>query len=82
MLAQVTHILPLTSIRRERTLPVSGKVVVRSGQTVSATDIIVEADLHPQHRLIDVGQGLGLPNTKIDRYIQVKAGYQLTKGVA
>ena len=39
MLAPVTHILPLTTVVRQRLLPAPGRVVVRVGQKVTATEI-------------------------------------------
>ena len=80
MLAEVTHILPITLIRRERMLPLPGKVLVRQGQKVSATDVIAEANLTPEHLLLDVARGLALPEEKADRYIQCKAGMQVAQG--
>ncbi len=80
MIASVIHILPLTTIRRERVLPVPGKVVVRKGQKVSATDTVAEANLSPAHLLVDVSRGLGLPPAQADKYIQVKAGAQIAEG--
>jgi len=80
MLASVTHILPLTSIRRERLLPVSGKVFVRKGQKVNATDVIAEAEINPEHVLLDVGRGLGLSMEQADRYLQCKVGMEITAG--
>jgi hypothetical protein len=79
MLAPITHILPLTTIRRERLLPVLGKVVVRKGQKVSATDTIAEANLAPAHLLLDVSRGLGLPPEKADEHIQVEANSQIVE---
>jgi hypothetical protein len=79
MLAPITHILPLTTIRRERLLPVLGKVVVRKGQKVSATDTIAEANLAPSHLLLDVARGLGLPPEKADDLIQVDANSQIVE---
>jgi hypothetical protein len=80
MLAQVTHFLPLTTIRRERTLPSAGKVLVRKGQRLSATDVVAEANLNFEHRLLDIGRGLGLNEEEADKYVQVKAGVTVAEG--
>lgn len=80
MLAQVTHILPITNIRRERLLPVPGRVSVRKGQKVSATDVIAEVRLAPDHMLLDVARGLGLSPKEADRYLQCQAGDQVAEG--
>ena len=79
MLAQVSHILPITQIRRERVLPVPGKVLVRAGQKVNASDVIVEAQIFPEIFLIDVARGLGLPVGRVEKYIRVQAGDQLAE---
>lgn len=80
MLAPVIHINPLTLIRRERVLPVAGKVVVRKGQKVAATDVVAEASIDPNHMLLDVGRGLGLSPKAAAARIQVKAGDKVSEG--
>ena len=80
MLASITHILPLTTIRRERVLPVPGKIVVRKGQKVSASDPVAEANLTPEHLLLDLSRGLGLRAEEADEHIQCKVGDQLAEG--
>ena len=74
MLASITHILPLTTIRRERFLPVSGRLLVRKGQKVSTTDIVGEAKVNSEHLLLDLVRGLGVPAGKADLLLQCKAG--------
>jgi hypothetical protein len=76
-LAPITHILPLTTIRRERALPVSGKVLVRASQKVGASDTIAEANLYAEYLLIDVARGLGMSAEKADRYIHCQVGSTL-----
>ncbi len=78
--APVTHFLDLTTLRRERLLPVSGKVLARRGQRVNASDVVAEALLHPEHILLDVARGLGVPADKADQYIQHKAGDEVAEG--
>ncbi len=80
MLASITHILPLTTIRRERVLPLPGKIVVRKGQKVSASDPVAEVNLAPEHLLLDLARGLGLPAEEADEHIQCKVGDLLAEG--
>jgi hypothetical protein len=54
-IAPVTHILPLTGLRRARLLPVNGRVLVRASQDVTPTDIVAEGDLNPRHLLVPIG---------------------------
>ncbi len=80
MLAQVTHILPLANIRRERLLPSAGRLVVRKGQKVSATDTIAEMSLAPEHMLLDIARGLGLSPKEADAHLQCQAGDEVSEG--
>ncbi|HEX9028648.1 MAG TPA: hypothetical protein VF823_05690 [Anaerolineales bacterium] len=80
MLAPVTHILPVTTIRRERLLPLKGKVLARKGQKVGATDTLAETNLTPEHLLLDLARGMGMPADKVDGFIHCKAGDQVDEG--
>lgn len=80
ILAPITHILPLTTVQRERILPVPGKIMVRKGQKVSASDTLAEADLYPEHLLVDLGRGLGIPDDAVDETIQCRVGDLLAEG--
>jgi hypothetical protein len=77
MLAPVTHILALTTILRERLLPVPGEVIVRLNQRVSATDVVAETRWAREHLLLDVARKLGLPAAAADRLIRCKVGDEL-----
>jgi hypothetical protein len=80
MNAPITHILPITSIQRERMLPIDGKVLVRVGQKVNPTDVIAEANLSPEYLLLDISRSLKVSQEKADSLIQYKAGDQVSKG--
>ena len=81
MLAIVKHILPLTFVRRARTLPVPGTILVRSGQKVSASDVIAQANLPSRHQLLDIRRGLGIPKVAdAERAIVRKEGEHVEKG--
>jgi hypothetical protein len=74
MLAPIRHILPLTTITRERILPHGGRVLVRKGQKVDAADVVAEGTVAAQHVLLDLGRGLGVSMEQADRAIQRQAG--------
>jgi hypothetical protein len=80
MLSPITHFLPITTIRRERLLPVQGRVLVRKGQKVSASDVVAEARLAPEHIVLDIARGLGLSTKKADAVLQFQAGDEVSEG--
>jgi hypothetical protein len=80
MLSPITHFLPITTIRRERLLPVPGKVIVRKGQKVGANDTIAEAKLAPQHLVLEIARGLGISTGKADTALQFHAGEEISEG--
>jgi len=80
MLAPVTHILPLTTILRERLLPLSGTVSVRLNQRVNASDVVASARWAREHVVFDVARKLGLSTAAADRAIRCKEGDELTAG--
>ena len=79
-LAPVHHILALTTIVRERTLPVKGKVLVRLNQKVGPTDIVAEATWARDHVFLDVSRTLNLTPEAADRFIRCKVGDKLAAG--
>ena len=73
-LAPVHHILPLTTIVRERVLPVKGKVLARLNQRVSPTDVVAEASWAREHIFLEVTRILNLSAAEADKLIRCKAG--------
>jgi hypothetical protein len=81
MLAPVTHILPLTSIRRTRSLPVPGRVLVHPGQKVNPGDVIAQAIIPSGHMALDIRRGLGLASiSAAESCIVRQPGEKLEKG--
>ncbi len=77
MQASLIHILPLTTITRERLLPVAGRVTARLNQKVSPTDVVAEAAWAREHVLIDVAGALRLSIPAADRLLRCKVGDNL-----
>lgn len=80
MISKVTHVSPLTKVRRQLLLPVPGRVLVRSGQSVHATDVIAEANLEPEHMLLDIAHFLGVAPQSAGAYIKRTVGEEISEG--
>ncbi len=80
MIAPVNHIVGLTSIVRERLLPVSGNVLVRLQQKVGATDIVAETKWAREHVLLDVARTLQISPAAAERLVKCKVGDRLAAG--
>jgi len=80
MLAPITHVLPLTTIVRERLLPVPGKVNVHVNQRVNPTDVVAETTFAREHVLLDIARTFGISPAAADKLIRVQEGEKLTEG--
>lgn len=78
MLAPVHHVIGLTTIVRERLLPISGNVVARLHQKVTAGEVVAETRWAREHALLDVARILGISPAAADRLIKCKVDDQLT----
>src|SRR5574341_1545935 len=63
-----THVTLLATLRRERTLPVAGEVVVQPNQRVEAADVVAHALIADAHRLVDIARALDVPADKAAAY--------------
>lgn len=78
--AAVTHILPLTSIRRTRLLPVKGKVHVHPDQKVNAGDVIASCIHGKEHLMLDLRRVLNIHNPgQLETALQFKTGDRVKK---
>jgi hypothetical protein len=80
MQASTTHFRPAVEIQRERLMPAGGRIIARRGQQVNPIDVVAESTLRPEHILLDIGRGLGLPPKDADHYIQRRAGDEVGEG--
>lgn len=78
MEAPVVHVIGLTSIVRERLLPVSGTVHARLQQKVTPNDVVAETRWAREHVLLDVARLLNVSPNAADHLIRCKVDEQLT----
>lgn len=79
-LTTVTHVIPLTTIRRVRILPVPGTVTVRVNEKVNAAQVVAEAEPTPRHFFLDLVRGLGVSERQVDQYLVCKRGDRVEAG--
>jgi hypothetical protein len=75
-----TQITPLTTVRRERMLPVSGDVLAVIGERVEPTQVVARADLPGEFRILPVARLLDIPASDVKRYMRVNLGDEVQRG--
>ncbi|MCC6148111.1 MAG: hypothetical protein IT308_11150 [Anaerolineaceae bacterium] len=76
----ITHMQPLTTIRRARMLPVRGQVHVRKHQKISAADIVASGYAGNEHLLLDVRRILNIRKAEqLEGALQCKPGDRIQK---
>ena len=76
----ITRLLPLTTIRCERTLPIPGEVLVRPGDPVDPVRIIARAQKPGDFYLVNVARLLKVPQEVAKQAIRVRAGDEVRAG--
>jgi hypothetical protein len=76
----VTRVTPLTTIRRQRLLPVPGDVLARVGDRVDPTQVVARANLPGNFRILPVAHTLGVPASEIQRYLRVSLDDVVKRG--
>ncbi|RME36838.1 MAG: hypothetical protein D6793_05115 [Thermoflexia bacterium] len=71
---------PLTVIRRERRLPAPGDILVREGDRVEAVQVIGQAFVPGEFRILNLAEALGVPRRAVRRYLKVKPGQEVRRG--
>lgn len=80
MVAPITYIQPLTTLRRRRHLPVDGNVTVSLGEGVRSGDVIARSNLYTKHLMLDAGRALGLPPERVAKLLQRNVGDEVDQG--
>jgi hypothetical protein len=71
---------PLTIIRRERMLPAPGDILVRINDRVEPTQIVAQADLPGEFRIVPIASELGTPTSRTKRHLRVEPGDEIEEG--
>ncbi|MCS7282401.1 MAG: KOW motif-containing protein [Anaerolineae bacterium] len=71
---------PLVLIRRERRLPAPGDILVREGDRVEAVQIIGQAFVPGEFRILNLAEALGVSRRAVQRYLKVKPGQEVRRG--
>ena len=76
----ITRLLPLTTIRRERVLPIPGEVRVRPGESVDPIHIVAQAEKPGDFYLVNVARLLRISTEAADKAIRVREGDSVQAG--
>jgi hypothetical protein len=69
-----SRITPLTTIRRERMLPVRGEVLVHPGEAVGPADVVARCHLPGEIRVVDIARCLGVRAETATKLIRKATG--------
>lgn len=69
-----SRVMPLTLLRRDRLLPVPGKVLVSVGERVQPAEIVAQAEVSGETRVVNVARLLHMAPARAARCIKVREG--------
>lgn len=72
--------LHLATVRRERRLPIPGRVRVRRGEAVEATTVLAVAEQPAGVVVVDLARPLRVPPARVARYLRRKPGASVQAG--
>lgn len=75
-----TRVSPLTTIRRERMLPLTGQVLVHVGQRVEPWDVVAQAAVPGGYRIVEIAQALKVREGDIRQYLLKHEGEDVKAG--
>ncbi len=75
-----TQIAPMTTIRRERLLPVRGQVLVQPGDLVGPQDVVARCEVPGEIRMLDVSRGLKARRDRVGKLVRVAEGDTVQAG--
>ena len=67
-------------LKKDRILPLKGKVLVKKGDKVKAEDVVAETLLPGKVVPFNLANKLGVPAETLIQYLKVKAGDEIKKG--
>lgn len=73
-----TRVLPLTVIRRERMLPMPGKVLVNPGEKLQSAQVVAQTEVSGEVSVVNVAHLLRVASSRAHKYIKVKEGDDVT----
>jgi hypothetical protein len=76
----LTHVVHMTTIRRELSLPVAGAVVVRMNEKVQAGDVLAEGEPASRYYSLDLSRALGLPAREAVKHVRRERGERVDAG--
>jgi hypothetical protein len=69
-----TRVLPLTVIRRERMLPMPGRVLVNPGERLQASQVVAQTEVSGEVSVVNVAQLLRVSPARAAKYVKVREG--------
>jgi hypothetical protein len=74
------RVTELTTLRRERILPLKGQVMVELGQVVSAEDVVARTELPGSVKTVNVVNLLGIDPSQVEEFMLRKVGDAFSAG--
>jgi hypothetical protein len=76
----LTRVIPLTTVRRERLLPLEGEVLVRAGTRVEPTTVVARAQVPGRYYILNVARTFRVSPEAAAKYIRLRPGQAVQAG--